>query len=202
MDDDDSKDNKDPKSNGKPGSKLIVFPGGKSASTGELGTDYVVGQGGHVNTPELVDPAAVQRDLREREHAVQTNGLVRKVHDRVGPSELIDEVLKEIAEELAHLKHERAKAAKEGKNTANYNMSRIAALRQIADVLMKRQENARQEQLDLKSPRFQAVLKAWLEFVYESAQRAHISQAEIDLMFQQMKVDMVDWEKKILDITG
>lgn len=197
MDDDDSKDTKD-KSNG----KLIVFPGGKTASTGELGTDYVVGQGGTVNTPELVDPAAVSRELRERDQSVGGNELVKAIARRAGPADLIDEVLKEIAEELAHLKFERSKAAKEGKNTANYNMSRIAALRQIADVLMKRQENARQEQLDLKSPRFQSVVRLWMEFVYDSAQKAGIAEAEIDLMFNQMKADMVDWEKKILDVTG
>lgn len=198
MDDDDTKDSE----KGKPKSKLIVFPGGKSASTGELGTDYVVGQGGHVNTPELVDPAAVARELRERENFVQSQELVRGIVQGAGPAVLMDAVLKEIAEELAHLKFERAKAAKEGKNTANYNMSRVAALRQIADVLMKRQENTRAEQLDLKSPRFQAIMKLWMEFVYESAEKARISPADIDLMFGQMKADMVEWEKKILDVQG
>lgn len=198
MDDDDGKDIKDPKSNG----KLIVFPGGKKASTEELGTDYVVGQGGTVNTPELVDPAAVTKELRERDQSVVGNELVKAIARRAGPADLIDEVLKEIAEELAHLKFERSKAAKEGKNTANYNMSRIAALRQIADVLMKRQENARAEQLDLRSPRFQSVIRLWMEFVYESAEKAGVSPAVIDLMFNQMKADMIDWEKKILDVTG
>jgi type I site-specific restriction endonuclease len=198
MDDDDSKDKKDAKPNG----HLIVFPGGKKASTDELGADYVVGQGGHVNTPELVDPAAVTREFREREQSVGSNELVKAIARRAGPADLIDEVIKEVAEELAHLKFERAKAAKEGKNTANYNMSRVAALRQIADVLMKRQENARAEQLDLKSPRFQQVVRLWMEFVYESAEKAGVSPAVIDLMFNQMKADMVDWEKKILDVTG
>jgi hypothetical protein len=198
MDDDDTKDTKDDAKKG----RLLVFPGGKSTSTGELGADYVVGQGGNVGMAELVDPQAIQKDLREREQAVSSNALVRAVNGRASPADLIDEVLKEIAEELAHLKHERAKAAKEGKNTANYNMSRIAALRQIADVLMKRQENTRAEQLDLKSPRFQAVLRSWMEFVYESAEKAKIPPALIELMFGQMKADMVDWEKKILDIQG
>lgn len=198
MDDEDSKDPKDDPKKG----RLLVFPGGKSASTGEIGADYVVGQGGNVHTPDLLDPAVVQREYREREQSVASNGLVKAVAAKLGPAELIDEVLKEISEELAHLKFERAKAAKEGKNTANYNMSRVAALRQIADVLMKRSENSRAEQLDLRSPRFQAVLRAWMEYVYESAVKARISEAEIELMFGQMKADMVDWEKKILDIQG
>jgi len=195
MDDteDDSKKN-DPKG------RLIVFPGGKSASTEELGTDYVVGQGGTVNTPELVDPAAASKELRERDQFVNDQVLVKAIARRASPADLIDEVLKEISEELAHLKFERSKAAREGKNTANYNMSRIAALRQIADVLMKRQENARAEQIDLKSPRLQAVLRLWMEFVYNSAQKAGISEAEIDLMFGQMKADMIDWEKRVLEV--
>jgi hypothetical protein len=195
-------DNEDDGKKDDPKGRLIVFPGGKSASTQELGTDYVVGQGGIVNTPELVDPAAASKELREREQFVSDQALVKAISRRAAPADLIDEVLKEISEELAHLKFERSKAAREGKNTANYNMSRIAALRQIADVLMKRQENARAEQIDLKSPRLQAVLRLWMEFVYDSAQKAGVSEAEIDLMFGQMKADMVDWEKKILDVTG
>lgn len=194
MDDGESKDKK----NG----KLIVFPGGKSASTEDLGTSYVVGQGGHVNTPEIIDPADVVRENREREKFVQDQSLVKAVGRRASASELIDTVLEDVAEELAHLKYERAKAAKDGKNTANYNMSRIAALRQIADMLMKRQENARAEQLDLRSPRFKAVLKEWMEFLYTSMQKAGLQDADIELVFAQMKADMVDWEKKILDVQG
>lgn len=200
MDDDDHSGPKDPPDEKAGKGHLIVFPGGKSTSSGDIGANYVVGQGGHVNTPELLDPASIARENREREHFVATQELTVRVRENAAAADLMQSVLKEVAEELAHLKFERAKAAKEGKNTANYNMSRIASLKQIAEILMKRQENARAEQLDLKSPRFQAVMRAWMEFVYESMSKAGVKDTDIELTFAQMKADMVDWEKSILDI--
>jgi hypothetical protein len=193
--DDDSNDHKNPDG------KLIVFPGGKSVSTSEIGTNYVVGQGGAEATiSEIVDPTLVNKESRERENFVQNQELVKALARSANASELVDTVIQEIAEELAHLKFERGKAAREGKNTANYNMSRIAALKQIADVLMKRQESARAEQLDLKSPRFQLVLRAWMEFVYNSMTKAGLKDTDIELTFAQMKADMIDWEKSVISI--
>ncbi len=198
--DDDVGENKGKQDKERGKGHLIVFPGGKKVSADDLGTPYVVGQGGNVSTPEIIDPSAAAREVKERERFVHDQPLSKSLARGATASELVDDVLKEIAEELAHLKFERSKAAREGKNTANYNMSRVAALKQIADVLMKRQENARAEQLDLKSPRFQAVLRSWMEFVYESMRKSSIPDADIELVFNQMKADMSEWEQQIISL--
>lgn len=188
---DDSKDDKE-----KTG-LLITFPNGKAIDKEELGTEYVVGQGGQINTPDIID---ISEEEKKREAFIRDQPLTRVLLDGSETRDVITVVLREIAEELVHLKWERKKAASEGKNTANYNTARAAGLQQLATTLIKKQENTRAEQLDLKSPRFQAILRQWLEFVYESMQKAGFGNQEIDAVFTTMKADMVDWERKILDI--
>jgi hypothetical protein len=195
-------DDNDKKNGGDGKGKVIEFPNGKKVSSEEIGTPYVTGQGGLIPTSELVDPLAVKRDLKDREEYVRKQPLVQAVERGADTRDMINVVLKEVADELAHLKYEREKAAKDGKNTANYTISRIASLRSLADVLIKRSENLRAEQLDLRSPRFQAILKLWFEFVYEAMQKSGLGNQEIDVVFNTMKADMAEWEKLRIDATG
>lgn len=186
----------------KPNGKIIKFPDGKSISSNDIGTDFVVDQGNHIPTPELLDPAALDKETRDRESYVKRQELVSAADRKASTSEIIDIILKEISEELAHLKFERRKATKEGKNTALYTTSRIASLRQLADILQKRQENARAERLDVRSPEFKKILRAWMVFVYESMNKVGINEGTVDSVFKQMEADMIDWEKSIIDLTG
>lgn len=193
----DSSDN-----DGKPSGNVIVFPGGKVLDPSDIGADYVVGSSGNVPVIDVVDPREVRQELRERESYVQGQELVRAIEEKVPVADIIDEVLKEIAEELSHLKYERRKAAADGKNTANYTVSRIASLRSLADILQKRMENARQERLDLRSPQFKKVLHLWMQFLYESMTQSGLNEGTIDSVFKVIESNMVDWEKKISDQVG
>ncbi len=189
-----------PKDEEKKNGVLLTFPSGKTIGSEDIGVSYLVGQSGHVPTSEIVDPREIERDVRDREAFIQKQELLQAVGQKAPVSEVVDLVLKEIAEELSHLKFERKKATQEGKNTANYTISRVAALRQLADVLLKRQENARAERLDLKSPEFKKVLKLWMEFIYESMVKVSVNENTIDIVFKQMEADMSDWERKLNDL--
>lgn len=180
--------------------KLILFPGVGPVDTKEIGTEFVVGTSGRVPTSELIDAAQIDRDVRERDNFVKSQELVLAIERGASTTELIDLSLREIAEESSHLKYERKKASKEGKNTANYTVMRIGALRQLAEVLLKRKEAALAERLDLKSERFQKIFKTWMKFVYESMIKAGVEETVIDLVFAQMKVDMINWEKLIDEV--
>lgn len=172
--------------------KLITFPGGKKSD------EYIIGSiGGDIPTPDILDPIEISKENVAREAYVQNQELTKTIKDKLGITETIDVVLKEIAEELGHLKFERQKAAQAGKNTANYTIGRINSLRNLAELLLKKKESLLQEELDLKSPRFQAVFKIWMEFFHESMIKSGINPEEIDLVFQQMKSDMIDWEKRM-----
>lgn len=186
---------------GKPG-QVLVFPNGEKLDPNEVGITYVEGSAssGISATAEIVDVKALAQEARDREDFVSKQELVRVVREKLPASDIIDELVKEISEELAHLKFERKKAAREGKNTASISISRVASLRSLAEVLMKRLENARAEQLNLKSPRFREILHLWMEFLHESMKKAEVEDQVIDLVFRQMEADMVDWEKRVLDV--
>jgi hypothetical protein len=180
--------------------KILPFPKGDKVTPSDLGADYVVDltKGTHHAT-EIIDPDDISKELRGRDSFVSKQELYQSALAKESTIKLVDSVVLEITEELAHLKYERIKAAREGKNTSGYTINRISSLRQLAEVLMKRMDNARAEQIDLKSPRFKSILRLWMEFVYESMQKAELADHQIDLVFKQMEADMVELEKKILD---
>ncbi len=182
--------------------EIISFPSGKSISPQDMGADYAIippsiFSNSYVEEP--VDPEDLQKEFQEREEFVEKQKLVKSVQNNASVSEIIDQVLLEIAEELSHLKWERRKASKEGKSTVNHTVSRINCLGRISDILIKKKETAISEKLDLKSPRFQKILQSWMEFLYLAMQKSGIRDEDIDVVFNQMKADMVGWESKITD---
>jgi hypothetical protein len=191
-DDPTDEDGKDPSEG-----KLLVFPGGKKVDPDEVGAGYIVGQTGDIPTPDIIDPKVVDEEVRNRVDYVKGQELVQIVQKGANTAATVDVLLLEIAEEISHLKWERRKAAREGKNTSNYTVQRINGLRSLTEVLLKRKEAALAERLDLKSPRFQAVFKVWMEFFYSSMEKAGVDQATMDTVFEQMRADMIDWEVKM-----
>lgn len=193
---DDSKDDK------KDGGKLLTFPGGKKVDPVDIGVDsFVLGPSGHIPTPELIDPSDIEREIRERSAFVNGQELVKVLDQKGSTSEIIDVLLKEIAEETSHIKFEREKAISQGKSALNQNMARVATLRTLTEILLKRKDSDLAERLDLKSPRFQKIFKVWMEFFYSSMEKSGIESEIIDLVFKQMQADMLEWEKK-MDATG
>ena len=185
-----------------PEGKVISFPNGEKLPIADIEADFVLDriENNHFSVPEVVDQSVLVKEMRERESYVATQDLVRAVRDKISTSDIVDQVVVEIAEELAHLKFERTKKAREGGSTSSLTVSRILSLRQLSEVLMKRMENARAEQLNLKSPRFREVLKLWMDFLYESMQKSNVPDEVIDLVFRQMEADMSDWEKRVSEL--
>jgi hypothetical protein len=191
-------DDKGPSDNGGSDDKndnLILFPGGKAVDPADVGPGFVVGSSGQVPTGELLDPADIKRDLRDRVAYVKDQPLVKVMAE--SSAQAMDVLLVEIAEEISHLKWERRKAAKDGKNTAQYTVARINGLRSLAEALIRRKEAARAEHLDLKSPRLQKIFKIWMQLFYEAMEKSGVSSQDINVVFQQMKADLVGWEQRM-----
>jgi len=194
-------DSKPPKDDEVKNGKLISFPDGKSVDSDDVGVDFIVSGVPTIPTAELIDPIDLDKENREREQYVKRQELVQLAERGASTSEWIDLALKEIAEEASHMKFERRKASREGKNTTQFTVMRVTALKQLTEVLLKRKEAALAERIDLKNPRFQKILTLWMEFVYTSMQKSGISDEDIDLVFNQLKADMLEWEKKLEEIT-
>jgi hypothetical protein len=175
--------------------KLIKLPNGSEVDSSDIGANYIVGQGGNLPVSELVDPTDADKDYRDREIFVQDEPLVQAITNKSSTSEVIDIVLAEISEELSHLKWERKKSALDGKSTINHTIARIASLKQLSEILIKRKESSLNDDFNLKSPKFQKVYEVWMNFFYDSMVKVGIDEKIIDLVFNQMKADMVDWEQ-------
>lgn len=201
MDEDPPDDGDDEKEGlpARPPGTLVLLPGGKSS---DPDLDYVVGRDSRGTVPTIIDPVSVDKDARERERFVSAESLVKAVKAKATTSDLIDAALLELTEELSHLKWERRKAIEDGKSTSGISLGRIGSLRTLVDILLKRKESSLADQMDLKSPRFQAVFKVWMEFFYESMEKVDIAPEVIDLVFQQMKADMVGWERRMEGLDG
>lgn len=177
--------------------KVLTFPGGEKVDAEGVGAGYIITQAGNVPTAEIIDQQALDEDIRRRIKYVNGQEIVTTIKKNASTAETIDVLLLEIAEELSHIKYERRKASKEGKSTLNHTISRINSLKNLAELLLKRKEAALAERLDLKSERFQKVFQVWMEFFYDAMEKCGIEERIIDLVFQQMKADMKDWEKKM-----
>lgn len=163
--------------------------------------DYLVKDGKGPNTvQEIIDPIDIEIENIERDEFITNDPLVKSIDDRLGTSDVINTLLKEVAEEIANLKFERRVANRQGQKTLGIIANRINGLRQFAEILIKRHESSRADRIDLSSPRFKRVLELWLEFLHESMTKAGIHRNDIDIVFRQMEADMADWEKKIIDI--
>lgn len=179
-----------------PGSnKVIVLPGGQTLDPDEIGASFIVSAAGQIPTGELLDPADVKQELKDRIAFVKNQPLVKAVSE--GSQQAINAILVEIAEELSHIKFERRKVAANGRSTAALTVARVNGLKQLAETLLRRKETAMAEQLDLKSPRLQKIFKVWMDFFYEAMQRSGVSSEIINVVFQQMKADMIGWESKM-----
>jgi len=154
--------------------KVLSFPDGKKVNTSEVNTPYVLAEVGKVYTAELQDHESIAKDVIERTNYVKNQELVKVINRGSSTSDIIDVLLKEVAEELGHIKFDRRRAAQEGRQTSNYSVARISALRNMSEMLLKKKEASIAEKLDLNSPRFQKIFKSMMEFFHECMEKSGV----------------------------
>jgi hypothetical protein len=173
----------------------ITLPDGKQIDSVSIGAEFVVDQSGQIPECELLD----EDQLSEYEDFAKKQSLVRASLEGTSTSVFIDLVIREISEEISHLKFERQKAMREGKNFSNFTMARIASLKSLADTLLKKLQTSSESELDFKSPVIQKMFKLWMEFFYDSMKKSGVDKVNIDLVFGQIQSDLPDWEKRLIE---
>lgn len=89
--------------------------------------------------------------------------------------ELLGEVMKGMAEEIASLRFERMQAERDGQETSTISMRRIQGLRAVGDQWIKRKEQLSSRAIDLESPEFNSLLGFICEAFQSSMDEAGIS---------------------------
>jgi hypothetical protein len=190
-------DHPDDEKNSKNGN-VFNFPGGESILV-ETGVDsYVDSPAKGPFTPgEIVDPKIIAQDIRDRVKYVEKQELVIATRNKAPTHIQIDHLLTEFAEELAHIKWERRQATQRGQKTTQYTIARIGGLRQLADLLIKKKDDLHSKRLSTKDPRVQQFFKLWMEMFYSSMEKVSVPPEVIDLVFNQVRADMLEWEVKM-----
>lgn len=198
MDESPTDDDKKPKMG-----KLLHLPSGSPVDTEEVGVDsYVASPVGNIPMGELMDPREAARELQERMDYVGSQELVKIAKEHAPTAATIDVLLIEIAEEVSHMKWERRQNAKKGKSTAQLTIARIAGLKQLSDILIKRKETSLNERLTTKDPRVQKLFEIWMEMFFSALEKSKISPEVIDIIFAQIRTDMLEWETKMESVNA
>lgn len=181
----------------KNGKIILSLPDGSETDSEEINTPYVVGNSGEIHVPEIISPAESDRELQARDAFLEKQQLFRSVRDGSPLTDVYDLLLTEIAEEIGHLKFDRKKAVKDGKNPTPYTIARVQSLKQLAESLLKKKETLGQDNIDFKHPKIQKMFRLWMAFFYECMEKSQLDKSVIDLVFAQIQADLSDWEKKI-----
>jgi hypothetical protein len=179
--------------------QTLTLQDGSNVDVSEIGSEYVVSQSGKMPTAEIVDFGESDRELKDREKFIKKQAMVRAMEDGAHPIQLVDITLKEIAEEIAHLKYDRRKAIKNGEPSAKYTLATITSLRTLSDALIKKKLSFEDASVDFKSPKVQRLFQMFIEFFYHCMEQSGISKADIDLVFGQLQSDLPEWEKRMSD---
>ena len=90
----------------------------------------------------------------------------------------------------------------EGRSSSAMSIKRIESLRVLADLLIKKSESFKSSSIDFRNPKFKAVIRLWMELVYDALQKVGVDEAVIDMVFKQLEADIVDWERKVIETVG
>jgi len=149
--------------------------------------------------PEILDKSTLDIEVQRRNRYVEESALVQLVENKASPIDIVDSVINEIAEELAHLKYERNKSISEGRSIGSSSIKRIESLKSLAELLIKKTENFKSSGIDFRNPKFKAVIRLWMEFLYDALQKAGLDESTIDIVFKQIEADITEWERKVMD---
>ena len=164
-------------------------------------SDYIIASvsGDDTEVPEVIDRQSIDLDISRRQAYHENSHLTALIETKSSPADIIDGIISEIAEELSHIKYERQRSIQEGRSSSAMSIKRIESLRTLADILIKKSENFKSSSIDFRNPKFKAVIRLWMEFVYDAMQKVGVDEATIDMVFKQLETDIVDWERKVIE---
>ena len=128
-------------------------------------------------TPELGEL------LRLKAAMMRTDPIVQAAEDSPDSADVLHQVVLGIGEEAASLRWERMEAERKGEDSSTLSMRRVLALKSIADTFIKRKQQLQNQEVDLDSPAFQAILAFISETFALTLQEVGTRKEMVDTIF-------------------
>lgn len=127
---------------------------------------------------------AVAEKLRAKAIFMDEDDLFSSIQENPEGTQVLDHVMRGLAEEAASLGFEREDAERQGQGTSQVSMRRINALKAVGDSWLKRREQLAQGSVDVHGPAFKKVYKFIVETVQDALlEDLHMRQEMVDTLF-------------------
>ena len=135
--------------------------------------------------------------MKQKEEFLEEDELLAVISTSPEKSEVLDYVLKGLAEEAASLAFERIDAERTGATTSQVSMRRIGALKAVADSWLKRKELIANAGVDMDSPAFKRLFKFVLETLKDTLGDAGIRPEMVETVFTALSKKLDDdWTRE------
>lgn len=150
--------------------------------------------------PLLPANANVAEMMRQKEDFIEDDPLLHTVATNPEKSEVLDFVMKALAEEAASLGFERKEAERKGEATSQISMRRIGALKAVGDSWLKRKEQISSSGVDLDSPAFKRVFNLITETLGLALADAGLRPEMVETIFAAFskRVMADEWDREAL----
>lgn len=131
---------------------------------GNNGPVVMRGSPGRKKAPKLEPVTEQIAEIAEaKEVHLGDDPLTTALLDDPGQDDVLDIVMRELAQEASSLEFERREAERNGRDTSTYSLRRARILQAVGDMFLKRKEKLEGASVDLDSPQFQAALGFTME---------------------------------------
>lgn len=148
----------------------------------------------------LGDGVESSRELEETlQDPSRNDRLLQAIEDEEPTITIFNEIMREIAVELAYLKSTRRKDFLAKEDFAETAFKRVKSLRELVETLVKREQQKEKKtaQIDFYGEGFEKVVKFFLNVVSEAFNKSNIPQQFHDIFFAQLGKDLEGFEKKV-----
>lgn len=135
--------------------------------------------------------------LREKRRAIKKDRLVRSVGKGADSPDILNIVVRELAEEIAALKFERVQEEKKGgdNESSQVSVKRVQALKTLGETWLRRREQLAGTELDIDSPAFQTLFKFISDTFAQALVNSNIRAEVIEVVFANFsKLLTDDWK--------
>lgn len=140
--------------------------------------------------------AALQQLIND---PVQNDKLVSIIREEKPSISILNQIMQEIAEEIAYIKAWRAQNWNSKDDLSDATFKRIKMLKNLVDTIVEK-DRLRQQQkvgkIDFYGENFQNVLKHFLEVIQQTFQKVNIPEQYEDIFFTQLAKEFNGFERK------